>query len=244
MRCSRAGSAAGFAIAVLTATCSSKPPAPAYFRADPATSSTLSGTIHYSGPVPAPKAIDSSEEPSCPAGLSDETVVTRNGALANAFVYITTGLENKQFEPPPTPVAIEQKGCAFHPRVLGIQTGQQLEVLNSDPLTHNIHPLAQVNREWNHSQGQGDAPLARKFLKPEIMIRVKCNIHSWMRAYIGVVEHPYFAVTSTDGTYSIPNVPPGEYTVAVWHESLGTEEQKLSVRPASHPTADFTYKRN
>ena len=114
-----------------------------------------------------------------------------------------------------------RSGCWFHPRVLGIQTGQILKVVNSDPVTHNIHPMAEINREWNHSQGAGDPPMARKFIKPEIMIPVKCNIHSWMHAFIGVLDHPYFAVSKDDGTFEIKNLPPGTYTIAVWQENLG-----------------------
>jgi hypothetical protein len=125
---------------------------------------------------------------------------------------------------------------------MGIQTGQTLQISNSDPVTHNIHPLAQINREWNHSQGPGEAPLARKFLRPEVMIPVKCNIHSWMRAYIGAVDHPYFAVTGQDGTFEIPNVPPGDYVVAAWQEKLGTQEQKVTVTPAGRIDATFTFK--
>jgi hypothetical protein len=115
-------------------------------------------------------------------------------------------------------------------------------VTNSDPVTHNIHPLAQINREWNHSQGEGDAPLARKFLKPEVMIRVKCNIHSWMRAYIGVIPHPYFAVTESGGTFEIRNLPPGDYVIEAWHETLGTKEQKITMAPSGKIEADFSFK--
>ncbi len=172
----------------------------------------------------------------------ESTVVNPNGTLANVFVYVKTGLEGKQFEVPATPVTIDQNGCWFRPRVLGIQTGQALKVTNSDPVTHNIHPLAQINREWNHSQGQGDPPLARKFTKPEVMIRVKCNIHSWMRAYIGVLEHPYFAVTGADGSFEIPNLPPGDYTLEAWHETLGTQQQKITVSPSGKITSNFTFK--
>ena len=126
--------------------------------------------------------------------------------------------------------------------MVGIQVGQTLSVTNSDPVTHNIHPLAQINREWNHSQGQGDAPLARKFLKPEVMIRVKCNIHSWMHAYIGALAHPYFAVTGADGTFEIRNVPPGDYVVEAWQEKMGTNEQKVTVSPRGEINASFTFK--
>jgi hypothetical protein len=125
---------------------------------------------------------------------------------------------------------------------LGIQVGQTLRITNSDPVTHNIHPLAQINREWNHSQGQGDPPLARKFTKPEVMIRVKCNIHNWMHAFIGVVAHPYFAVTGADGTFQIPNVPPGDYVIEAWQEELGPQEQKVTVTPSTKIEANFIFK--
>jgi plastocyanin len=169
-------------------------------------------------------------------------VIGPGGGLANVFIYVKSGLEGKSFATPTAPVTIDQQGCWFSPRVLGIQVGQVLRVVNSDPVTHNIHPLAQINREWNHSQGQGDAPLARKFLHPEIMIRVKCNIHRWMRAYIGVVDNPYFAVSSTDGSFAIPNLPPGDYVIEAWHETLGTQEQKVTIPASGKVTANFTFK--
>ena len=102
--------------------------------------------------------------------------------------------------------------------------------------------MAEINREWNHSQGQGDPPLARRFLKPEIMIRVKCNIHRWMHAFIGVVDNPYFAVTGADGSFEIRNLPPGDYVIEAWHETLGTQEQKITVLPQGKTTASFTFK--
>jgi plastocyanin len=221
--------------------------APSYFKVDSATAGTLAGTVKFSGRKPARKLIDMSEDPACVEAhhgkpYDESLVVNANGELANVFVYLKSGLEGKTFAVPATPVVIDQKGCWFHPRVMGIQTGQTLEVTNSDPVTHNIHPLAQINREWNHSQGQGDAPLARRFSKPEVMIRVKCNIHSWMRAFIGVVEHPYFAVTGPDGTFEIRNIPPGDYVVEAWQEKLGTQEQKITVTPSGKIETKFTFK--
>jgi plastocyanin len=225
----------------------SAPPAPSYFKVDPATTGTLTGVIKFTGTKPAPKLIDMSEDPACVEAhhgkaYDESLVVNPNGTLANVFIYLKSGLEGKTFAVPATPVVIDQKGCWFHPRVMGIQTGQTLQVINSDPVTHNIHPLAQINREWNHSQGEGDAPLARRFLKPEIMIRVKCNIHSWMRAFIGVLEHPYFAVTASNGAFEIRNIPPGDYVVGVWHETLGTQEQKITVTPSGKIETNFTFK--
>jgi plastocyanin len=224
------------------------PPAPpVYFKVDPATAGVLKGKIAFTGRKPARRKIDVSEDPQCAkmhkAGLYDETVVVNpNGTLANVFVYIKQGLEGKTFEPPAEPVTIDQSGCWFKPRVLGIQTGQLLTVTNSDPVTHNIHPLAQVNRAWNQSQDPGSEPLKRRFKEREVMIRVKCNIHSWMRAWIGAVEHPYFAVTGTDGSFEIRNVPPGDYTVEVWHEQYGVQEQKITVKPSGKEDLAFTFK--
>ena len=221
--------------------------APVYFKVDPETAGTVTGTILYKGKPPARKAIDMSEEPACVEAhkgkaYNESLVVNRKGDLANAFIYIKSGLEGKTFAVPADPVTIDQKGCWFRPRVLGIQTGQTLKVVNSDPVTHNIHPMAQVNREWNHSQGADDPPMARRFLKPEIMIPVKCNIHSWMHAFIGVLDHPYFAVSKDDGTFEIKNLPPGTYTLAVWTETLGTQERQLTVAPHSNAEANFTFK--
>jgi plastocyanin len=243
-------------ILLLLAGCSSKTrsapqsspaPAPSYFKVDPATAGTLRGTIRFTGKRPPRKPIDMSEEPACVEAhhgkpYDESEVVNPNGTLANVFIYVKGGLEGKTFEVPATPVTIDQRGCWFTPHVLGIQTGQVLSVVNSDPVTHNIHPLARINREWNHSQGEGDAPLARKFLKPEIMVPVKCNIHRWMHAFIGVVDNPYFAVSGTDGAFEIGNLPPGNYVIEARHETLGAQEQKITVLPQGKTTANFTFK--
>ncbi|HTX39981.1 MAG TPA: carboxypeptidase regulatory-like domain-containing protein [Bryobacteraceae bacterium] len=220
---------------------------PAYFLVDPATAGTIAGTIRFTGPKPRLKPIDMSSDPACVEAhhgkaYDESLVVGRNGAIAGAFVYIKTGLEGKQFETPATPLEMDQRGCTFSPRVLGIQAGQPLRIVNSDPVTHNIHPLAEVNREWNHSQGAGEPPIIRRFPRPEVMIPVKCNIHSWMHAFIGVVAHPYFAVTGGDGAFQIGNVPPGDYTLQVWHEKLGTQDRNITVTASGKVQADFTLK--
>jgi hypothetical protein len=190
--------------------------APAY-QVDPLTTGSISGMIRYIGKRPLPKKIDMSGDPACVQAhhenaFDESLVVSSKGGLANAFVYVKSGLEGKTFATPSTPVAIDQNGCWFRPRVHGIQTNQALQITDSDPVTHSIHPMAQINREWNHSQGAGRPPLARKFARVEVIIHVKCNIHSWMQAYIGVVDNPYFAVSGEDGSYRIGNLRPAPTT--------------------------------
>lgn len=222
------------------------PAQPPAFHVDPATAGSISGVIRYTGPHPAAKKIDMSEEPACVEAhrgkaYDESLVVAPDGALANAFVWVKQGLEGKRFDPPSTPVTVEQSGCWFHPRVLGIQVGQEYDVVNADPVTHNIHPLAVVNREWNHSQGAGDPPLKRHFTQPEVMVAVKCNIHRWMRMYIGVVDNPYFAVTGADGSFTIPNLPPGTYTIGIWQEKLGVQERQATVAPHADTQLNLTF---
>ncbi len=241
------------AAVILLAGCSQPAPKPvakkevSYFRTDPATAGVIVGKISFTGkPVPS-KTIDMSEDPQCnklhKTPVVDRPVaVNKNGTLANVFVYIKGGLEGKKFAPPSFAAVMDQKGCWFEPRILGIQTGQELEVTNSDPVTHNIHPRAHVNREWNQSQAEGTPPLQRKFMLPEIMIRVKCNIHNWMHAWIGVVDNPYFAVSGADGSFELKNVPPGEYTMEAWQEELGTQEQHVTVSPSGKAEVAFTFK--
>ena len=224
-------------------TAAASAPAGPIFTVDPATAGTLSGTVHMVGPHLAPKPIDMSEDPACVKAhhgraVDESLLVGKHGGVANAFVYVKSGLEGKNFAVPQTPVTLDQSGCWFRPRVLGIQVGQELRIVNSDPVTHNIHPMAETNREWNHSQGPGDPPLVRRFTKPEVMIPVKCNIHSWMHAWFGVLPHPYFAVTSADGDFTIPDLPPGTYTIGIWQEKLGTQEQQVTI--PSHGKADLT----
>jgi hypothetical protein len=237
-------SAAVAATFMVLAGCSSPPPEPkpvvekvVYFKVDPATAGVISGKILFTGKAAPAKKIDMEEDPQCnklhkTAVLDRAVAVNKNGTLGNVFVYIKGGLEGKKFAPPGNAAVMDQKGCWFEPRVLGIQTGQEFEVTNSDPVTHNIHPRAHVNREWNQSQAEGSPPLQRKFSQPEIMIRVKCNIHNWMHAFIGVVDNPYFAVTGVEGTFELKNVPPGDYTIEAWQEELGTVASRVTVAPS------------
>jgi plastocyanin len=222
-----------------------KPPVN-YFHVDPATAGSVSGTIKWVGKPPAQKAIDMSDDPNCVRvhngkQMSETVVVGPQSGLANVFVYVEKGLEGKQFEPPASDVMLKQTGCWFVPHVLGVQTGQSLEVVNSDPLTHNIHPMPSMNHEWNHSQGPGDPPFRRKFTQAEVMIPIKCKIHGWMHAYVGVVDHPYFAVTDASGKFTLSNLPPGTYTLAAWQEARGIERQTVTIAPGGHASVRFSF---
>ncbi len=221
---------------------------PVYFKVDAATAGTVTGRIVYTGAAPVRKTVDMDEDPQCAklhknGKVYDDTIaVGKKGAVANAFVYIKKGLEGKKFEPPKEPVVMDQHGCWFEPRVLGMQAGQELKAVNSDPVTHNIHPKAKVNREWNQNQPEGAEAAVRKFSLPEVMIRVKCNIHAWMKAWVGVVDNPYFAVTGADGSFEMKNVPPGVYTIEAWQEELGTQEQEVTLAASGKAAAVFTFK--
>jgi plastocyanin len=159
------------------------------------------------------------------------------------FVYIKDGLGNKYlFDTPTEPVDLDQKGCMYHPHVVGVRVGQPLRVINSDQTMHNVHGMPQTNREFNKSQpitGQKDS---FTFTAPEVMIPFKCDVHGWMNAYVGVVNHPYFAVTGHGGTFALRSVPPGTYTVEAWHEKLGRQQKSVTVGEKEKKEIVFTFK--
>jgi len=235
------------AATLLMAACAKRESTPIYFRVDPSSAATLNGQVIFTGKPTAAIVIDMDQDPECrklyPDGKREDlaVVISPSGGLSNAFVYVKSGLEGKSFEPPLTTARIDQKGCWFAPRVSGIQVGQPFEVTNSDPVTHNIHPLAQVNREWNQSQAPQDPPLKRRFIAQEVMIRIKCNVHKWMRSWIGVLPHPYFFTTGPDGRFTIPNLPPGNYTLVAWHETLGTRELSVTLAPGAQSQLEFKF---
>ena len=160
--------------------------------------------------------------------LSQDVVADAKGGLQNVIVFIADGLGERTFELPGQPVVIEQKGCMYQPHVLAMRTNQPLEVVNNDPTSHNIHPIPANNREWNKSEPPG-SKAEGTFSREEIAIPVKCNIHPWMRGYVAVFKHPYFAVTDKDGSFDLHNLPPGNYIIKAWHEKLGTSAQTITV---------------
>ena len=209
---------------------------------DPATAATVSGTVKFDGTAPKANKIDMSQDPACKGTNTAETLVADGGKLANVFVYVKDGLGSRSFDAPKDAVEIDQKGCQYHPHVLGVQAGQTVQIKNDDQTTHNIHPTPKDNREWNESQPPAAAPLEKNFAREEIMLPVKCNQHPWMKMYINVVKSPFYAVTGTDGKYEIKGLPPGDYTIAFVHEKLGEQTQKVTVAPKDSKTVDAAFK--
>jgi hypothetical protein len=167
--------------------------------------------------------------------------VNSNGTLPSAFVYIKSGSGNLSVPAPHNSVVLTQQGCMYQPHVLGMMGGQPLQVVTLDPTTHNVHAMPKINREWNVTQQPGSPSIIKVFAQPEIMIPVHCNVHPWMKAYIGVVSNSFYAVTGSEGNFAIKGVPPGEYVLAVWTASFGTQEQRVTRRAGESSTVDFTF---
>ena len=205
---------------------------------------TLNGTITFTGTPPAPTPIDMSEEPACdakhPGGATSQEVVTNNGMLANVFVYVKEGITGN-YPAPSNNVLIDQNGCVYVPHVSGVQPGQGLVFRNSDGIAHNYNATPTQNRGFNKSQPTSMDSPPERFTTPEIMIPVRCDVHGWMQAYVGAVSHPYFAVSAEDGSFTIPNLPPGTYTLEAWHEKYGVQTQQITVGANEMMDVTFGY---
>jgi hypothetical protein len=205
---------------------------------------TISGKVTYEGTPAKAKPIDMSKEPSCAkqhaTPITTETVVTgANNALENVVVYVSAGAPDESA--PSQSVKFDQKGCQYIPHVLAFQVNQALEIANDDQTSHNIHPLPKINREWNKSQPPGTPPMTDKYDKPEF-IPVKCNIHPWMHGNFAVLKNSHYAVTEGEGSFKLPNLPPGKYTITAWHESYGDQTQEVTISGSETKTVSFVFK--
>ena len=213
---------------------------------DPATAATVSGKVSFEGTPPAPQTIKLSSDPFCASanpGLTAEVaLVGPGGVVQNVFVYVKDGLGGRTFATPSEPIVLDQKGCHYTPHVIGIQVGQPLQIINSDDTLHNVHGLAKTNKEFNAGQPIQGMKMTHTFSAGEVMVPFKCDVHGWMNAWVGVLEHPYYAVTAADGTFSLKGLPPGTYTIEAWHEKFGTQTQMVTVGDKETKDIAFTFK--
>jgi len=216
-------------------------------KVDPATAGSVSGRVEFTGAVPPADPVPMNADRKCvvadaPNPVSDALLVGSDHSVRNAFVYVKEGLDpGYTFDPPAGPMVMDQKGCLYTPRVFGVRVGQSVEIVNSDDTMHNVHALPMANQEFNQSLMKKASKMSKVFTVPEVMVRFKCDVHGWMAAWVGVVAHPFFAVTDETGAFSLKGLPPGDYTLEAWHEKLGTQSMKVTVAPSQAQNASFTF---
>ncbi len=209
-----------------------------------ASSGTIMGVARFEGQRPKAKPVPmdgASLKLHKSQPLEENALIGPDGALANVFVQVKKGLERREYEPPREPVLMDQIGSVFRPRVQGIMVGQKFVMRNSDPFIHNVRSMSLRNRAFNVAQPPGTADREQTFRRREGPIRMGCDFHKWMRAYLFVVEHPYFAVTDAKGQFEIKGLPPDEYELEAWHEEFGELEANVTVGPDGKATAEFVF---
>lgn len=211
------------------------------FVAHSALAGSVGGTVNFSGTAPAPKPIDMSSDPKCKAMAKDPKmmeVVTSGGKLQDAFVYLKNP-PKKDYKPRGTP-SIDQKGCMYTPTVLGVMEKQKFDIINSDPTLHNVHAFHKRN-EFNQAMPKQGQKLNKKFKKKQVLVDIKCDVHKWMHAGAGVMDHPFFAVTNEKGEFEISKaLPDGEYEIEAVHLKLGTKSGKVKVA-GGNGTVDIAF---
>ncbi len=219
---------------------------PAASKVDTSTAGDVKGMAMLEGTAPKNEPIRMNADPVCvKANTSPQfqaTYSVSDGHLANVFVYVKDGLGNYIYDTPTEPAKIDQHDCRYHPHVFGIRVGQPLEILNSDPTLHNIHALPKNNQEFNTGQPIQGMKTTHTFTAKEVMVPFKCDVHGWMNAYIGVLDHPYFATTDKDGKFELKSLPPGTYTIEAWHEKLGAMTQSVTLGQKETKEVNFTFK--
>ncbi|NJL28040.1 MAG: hypothetical protein HC897_09130 [Thermoanaerobaculia bacterium] len=214
--------------------------------ASAASAGSVAGTITYDDKVPTLKPLDMNADPACAAKHSepvypDLLVLGPGNTMANIFVQVKNPPAGDH-KPTTTPAVIDQNGCHYQPHVLGVMANQPLVFKNSDGILHNVHGLPKQNREFNIGMPPTLKEKEHVFNKPEPLFPVKCDVHPWMQAYVAVMTHPFFAVTSKDGKFKIDNLPAGSYDLEAWHEKLGTQAGKVTVDASGTATLNFSFK--
>jgi plastocyanin len=211
---------------------------------------SISGVVNFDGKPRRARKLDRSADPKClqahAGDLTDEKFVvgTADGTkhpMANIFVYVKSGLPDQKWPVSDKPVVLDQRGCKYVPHVMGIQVGQTIEIRNSDPTTHNVHSLAKNSDVFNYGQPQGAPALKKTFTAAEVMAKVKCDMHPWMYCYVGVLDHPFHAVTGDDGKFMIDGLPAGTYEIETWQELLKTRTQSVTVKDGEAANVEVVY---
>ncbi len=215
-------------------------------QVEPATAGSIAGKVVFEGAAPVMPAIDMSANPSCEREhrtpqRAEQVIVNPNGTLRNTFVWITEGLPKARWNPPPSPARIDQNGCVYRPHVLGVMTGQEIEIDNSDPVNHNVHAESSINPAWNESQPPRAEKKFKRFDLQEVWFPVTCSVHPWMRSYLAVVAHPFFSVTGEDGAFALNGLPPGKYVVEAVHEKYGRKRTQVTIGARESKTVDFSF---
>jgi plastocyanin len=209
--------------------------------------SSVTGTISFTGTPPTLKPLAMSADPACAKKhtkpVPDERLTLGSGnTMANVIVWVSKGLPSgKTYPAPKTPVTLDQVGCKYTPHAQGIMVGQTYRILNSDGILHNVHSLPKVNPQFNKPMPPTLKETTTTFAKPEPVFEIKCDVHPWMRAYVGVFTHPFFAVTGPDGKFTISGLEPGTYEITAWHEVLKTQTATVTVPATGSKTQDFKF---
>ncbi len=206
----------------------------------------ISGTVMLSGDAPAAETIQMAADPFCQLAHS-ETVTTSPvmtdaaGGLMNVVVHVASGLEGYSFPAASGAANMGQSGCIYDPHIVAMRTGQTLMILNDDDTLHNVNVQPNDNAAFNQAQPLAGMTIEKVFDNAEVGIPARCDVHPWMSAFINVFDHPYFAVSGADGSFSIENLPPGDYVIEAWHETLGTQTQSITVAPNETAAAGISF---
>jgi len=239
------------ALMLLAAACATESETPPEIPADalPAGTSLGSGTIEgravFLGDVPEAEMIDMRSDSAChrkrPDGAGRENLVLNpDKSLRNVLVHVVGGAGGF-FAPPESPVVLDQQGCVYQPHVVGIQVGQPLTIVNSDPTLHNVHSVSKANKPFNFGMAVEGQKSTRYFHAEEVTVKLKCDVHPWMSSYVGVFSHPFFAVTGDAGGFAIDGLAAGEYVVEAWHESLGPIRKTVTVTADQPASVNFEF---